>query len=403
MTRSCRWKRRATSQTTRWHLTGLSSGRSRASPRKSERPRRQISQSCSSRGKFSHLKRHINTVYCACSVQAASGNGPSLDGLAKILIGEGPPRARVPPERILDDNYGQRHFVEIRTVDARNHPTQTHLSGRGRLETAQRWARRKGWATFFQAAEESGQHEAANRGGVALAGPLHISTEVPASFEATLDDAAFMAPAGVQRPLDYLRSRILARHVNAMLKGGVTLVTVYLEQGVKASGLNLWLLEALAVFCLGFDGPWIAMGDWNMEPTELARSGWVDLVGGKVVAPDSVTCAGGTGSTIDYFVVSAAMAQLVQQVQVLDESPTTPHWPVRLTLTAKSWGHRVLALQLVRSSRRPHSTGPGRQAASQRTSNWPGWSGSARQRQLGAASTTSVATSAGLFWEGAKG
>ena len=56
-----------------------------------------------------------------------------------------------------------------------------------------------------------------------------------------------------------------------------------------------------------------------------------------------MTCAGGAGSLIDYFVVSAAIAQLVQQVQVLDESPTTPHWPVRLTHKATSWGHRVLA------------------------------------------------------------
>ena len=69
-----------------------------------------------------------------------------------------------------------------------------------------------------------------------------------------------------------------------MLKGGVTLVTVHLEPGIRASGLNLWLLEALATFCLGFDGPWIAMGDWNMEPSELAQAGWVNLVGGKVVA-----------------------------------------------------------------------------------------------------------------------
>ena len=43
----------------------------------------------SKRGWFSHLKRHINTVYCACSVQAASGKGPSLESLAKTLIGEG--------------------------------------------------------------------------------------------------------------------------------------------------------------------------------------------------------------------------------------------------------------------------------------------------------------------------
>ena len=95
-------------------------------------------------------------------------------------------------------------------------------------------------------------------------------------------------------------------------------------QFYSCSRFNLWLLEALAAFCLGFNGPWIAMGDWNMEPSELAQTGWVSLVGGKVFA-------GGAGSLIDYFVVSAAIAHLVQQVKVIDESPQTPHWPVRLT------------------------------------------------------------------------
>ena len=37
------------------------------------------------------------------------------------------------------------------------------------------------------------------------------------------------------------------------------------------------------------------------------------------------------------------MAHLVQQVKVVDNPPTTPHSPVSLTLTATSWGHRVLA------------------------------------------------------------
>ena len=36
------------------------------------------------------------------------------------------------------------------------------------------------------------------------------------------------------------------------------------------------------------------------------------------------------------------MARLVQQVEVVDNSPTTQHWPVRLTLKAS---HRVLARQ----------------------------------------------------------
>ena len=163
---------------------------------------------------------------------------------------------------------------------------------------------------------------------------------------------------------------------------------------------------------MGFEGPWIAMGDRNMQPSELVRAGWVDLVGGSIIAPRSVTCAGGAGTLIDYFVVSAAIAQLVQQVQVIDESPTTPHWPVRLTLMATSWGHKVLArrrpkafpTELPIGPRQPdaRSTGPGRREASQRTSNWPGWSGFGQPRRLGAGPTIFAASTAGLISEEAK-
>ena len=85
------------------------------------------------------------------------------------------------------------------------------------------------------------------------------------------------------------------------------------------------------------------MGDWNMEPKELAQAGWLDTVNGKVAATSAATCAGGAGAVLDYFVLSEAMAHLVQQVKVVSNSPTTPHSPVCLTLLATSWGHRVLA------------------------------------------------------------
>ena len=190
-----------------------------------------------------------------------------------------------------------------------------------------------------QAAEVVRQHCSANRVGVAIAGPQHISSSAPSEFESMLEEVTFLAPEGVEQPLHYLRSRILARHPHAMLKGGVTLVTVYLEPGTQALELNLWLLEVLAACCLCFDGPWIAMGDSNMEPNELSQACWLNTVNGKIFATPSVTCAGGAGAVLDYFVVSEAM----QQVEVVDNSPTSPHWPVRLTLRATSWGHRVLA------------------------------------------------------------
>ena len=91
-TRNCSWTKRRTSRTRRWPLPEPSSGRCRVCPTKSERPRkRRWWITPSNRGWFSHLKRHINTVYCACSFHAASGKGPSLKSLAKILVGEGLP------------------------------------------------------------------------------------------------------------------------------------------------------------------------------------------------------------------------------------------------------------------------------------------------------------------------
>ena len=196
------------------------------------------------------------------------------------------------------------------------------------MAAVQRWSRNRGWAAAFQSAEVVGEHFAANRGGVAIAGPQHISSSVPTELEAMLEEAAVLAPEGLEHPLQYLQSRILARHIHAML---------------AILGANLWLLEVLAACILYFDGPWIATGDWNMEPNELSLAGWLDTVNGKVFASSAATCAGGAGAVLDCFVLSEAVAHLVQQVEVVDNTPTTPHWPVRLTLKVTSWGHIVLA------------------------------------------------------------
>ena len=158
-----------------------------------------------------------------------------------------------------------------------------------------------------------------------LAGPLHISSSVPTEFEAMLDDAVFVTPEGVERPLDYLRSRISARHPrHAQGRRHVS----HSPLGAKAS-------EPLGSTAGASTG--LGSCDWNMEPHELAQAGWLDNVDGKGFSTQTETCAGGAGSVIDYFVVSAAMAHLVQQVKVVDTSPTTPRWPVRLTLKAPSW------------------------------------------------------------------
>ena len=266
-TRNCSWTKRRTSRTMHWPSPEPSSGRCRVCPTKSERPRkRRWWSTLSKRGKFSHLKRHINTVYCACSVQAASGKGPSLESLAKILAEERLPGREshqktswtITTANVTSWKSGQLMLGTIPHSDFWA-LQERHLPGSEQMATAQRWSRKRGWAASFQGAEVVGEHYAANRGGVAIAGPQHTSSSVPTEFEAMLGEAADLAPEGLEHSLQYLRSRILARHFHAMLKRGVTLVTVYLEPGLRASGLNLWLLEVLAACILCFDGPWIAM------------------------------------------------------------------------------------------------------------------------------------------------
>ena len=140
-------------------------------------------------GQFSHLKLHINTVYCACSFHAASGKGPSLESLAKILVGEGLP-VRESHQRaswtITTANVTSWKSGQL-MIDTIPHSDfwalqETHLPGSEQMATAQRWSRKRGWAAFLQCAEVVGEHYAANRGGVAMGGPQHISSSVPTEF-----------------------------------------------------------------------------------------------------------------------------------------------------------------------------------------------------------------------------
>ena len=41
-----------------------------------------------------------------------------------------------------------------------------------------------------------------------------------------------------------------------------------------------------------------------MEPHDLSQAGWLNTVNGKNFETAAVTCAGGAGASLDYFVVS---------------------------------------------------------------------------------------------------
>ena len=93
--------------------------------------------------------------------------------------------------------------------------------------------------------------------------------------------------------------------------------------GVK----NRAILFVVGAIIAQMSMPYVLMGDWNMEPDQLAQTGFLDQVGGYVVSPNEPTCWCGDnekGSTIDYAVVGNSIVGYVQAVE-FDRRPRINH------------------------------------------------------------------------------
>ncbi len=126
-----------------------------------------------------------------------------------------------------------------------------------------------------------------------------------------------------------LASRMTFAWVGCLAPGGVVVASLYLYPAEGMSPRNSDLLDEVARILAQLGRPWIVAADWQMPPDVLACSGWPNLVGGTVVAPNDITC---NRSTIDYFVVQDAAMSMVQGVSVVDDGGFHPHSPVRLFL-----------------------------------------------------------------------
>ena len=78
--------------------------------------------------------------------------------------------------------------------------------------------------------------------------------------------------------------------IDAVLRGGINCMTVYLRHSEGLSEANQGLLEEAAVALGTLKAPWIAAGDWNMSPQVLASSNWLQMVNGVVFATTLTTC-----------------------------------------------------------------------------------------------------------------
>ena len=78
--------------------------------------------------------------------------------------------------------------------------------------------------------------------------------------------------------------------------------------------------------------PWIIVGDWNCSPEELASSGFLSMIKGRLVAPGQATTT--QGSEIDYAVASEAIAACTQ-VEVDWDVPFKPHAAIKYKVHKK--------------------------------------------------------------------
>ena len=105
---------------------------------------------------------------------------------------------------------------------------------------------------------------------------------------------------------------------------------LYLESGVgPGGGVNPSLLAALALFLQELRIPWIVVGDWSCTHDELASSGFLQSVHGRLLAPLEATTS--QGSSIDFGVVCAKLAGCVSVVTEWNV-PFKPHAALLFTV-----------------------------------------------------------------------
>ena len=135
--------------------------------------------------------------------------------------------------------------------------------------------------------------------------------------------------------------RMIAAQTTVAVRGGITVMSLYLHHSEGLSEANKLILEAAAAFLATVRGPWIVAADWNMTPETLAASKWPDLVGGVIRAPDGPTCK---TNCYDYFVVDARLNTAVHGVVRITDAGTHPHVPARLLVKASDCRRKVRRL-----------------------------------------------------------
>lgn len=221
---------------------------------------------------------------------------------------------------------------------------ETHLLG-ARARAAEAWLAREGWfgllgdAVWKHSAPEVDAGRQPDHSQLRLEGQVGTSGGVGLLTRPGL---------GLGRPVwgdlpescSLFEGRALISIWPPVVAGGLVVVSIYGFTGEGQAKLNKLLWAKVGKFLVQFGRPFLLGGDWQTDPDDEALLLWAGAVDAMVVAPSgsAVSCrssaAQGLGRTIDFFIISRALSQVVVDCEVLENIPTRPHFPVMITLDA---------------------------------------------------------------------
>ena len=98
---------------------------------------------------------------------------------------------------------------------------------------------------------------------------------------------------------------------------------------------NRAILLAMGMLIVANAMLFVAMGDWNNTPTELASTGWLETVDAYAIEPHTPTCCTAMareGRVIDYAVVTNRLTPMIDYIMADEDDPFQPHRRVILKL-----------------------------------------------------------------------
>ena len=206
-----------------------------------------------------------------------------------------------------------------------------HLLGQ-RWSEAQGRMRFAGWTLTGSQARVT--QKGGTTGGTAVLVRKHISVRYHDGFEGDAD----MAPLR-GHGVDWSAAVLRLRGTN------VIMVSVYLTCGIGVAAENISKMQSIALYVKQARLPFIIAGDFNMSPQSVLESGWPTQLGAYVLAPEGcITCTTGSGSVLDFAVISACLQPVVQGLRPIAGNPFRPHLGLELLLCSRprQLQHRVL-------------------------------------------------------------